>query len=1157
MDVNEKIKSLVGALEELGDALSKNLADTVQGDGLPEPGNAFDKTEEQKDKENRDKLAKAVGEEINKKQLDFYEKMFGEPGQTSGSRSNPWTTASTSAAATATAQVKPKLGSAGDDKDTDNLREIKEKVTRVEIATINKTARNNLADSIVDGLEESSLFDKLGKIAGNFGKDMDFKSMIPLLLALGATGLYDWLMKKGADGVSTWLDEGGGSGGMALLKTLLPTGTFKSLLNSTKWLAGKGIDMTKDGISALKTATTTMAMKAESMATQQAARQALTEAAEAAGKNADEVARIAKELSEESVKLVSSVSSYGDDAVKLVSTTITTAGTSAGKLVADAIKNSGTEAGKVVATAITNNGAQAGKVVSKVLSDSGLAAAESMAKSISSGGDEAAKAIASVMGDESAKIVTTISQQTRALQTAATQAAGQIDEAAKAASTTISITNKKLADAVETLKKQNIPTAKPPPPTASIDPPKLPPGDGGSLPPEQQRRMQQAMDNIKASQGNADEVIEQAAKNVDKIDEGVKAAAETAKTTQTGAKALANSTDDLTKAATAATNATKLSTKAFIGLSTIISYGSAAVRFDDENMLTGEKKDRDYIGGSLDVVSGTVGLVPVFGQAISLGIDVGHMALDMSTKGRRIKGYVNRLGQDSVEMEAFGKAVEERVKQQSKELAAATVGIKDMNAVAKAASIGASTAGGWEYHDRTEDFRDELLGAIRKHGKNIDKIYNELDADAKQNMKLLEKKLGTDYKGVIGGLLQNYETIEYQDTNWSGGLWQYTEPVTKTRANVEEGEKLFEAANNLGLMMSGLTVSEKKKEWATNNMVKQFLDAGAVTIGNQTLKLDNVWDDGWTRDGNFEMNQVLTPETMAELERLKTSKKETDQWIWQSLKWLEIEKMMTGNDSAKQALVNKMIMEEMDRMDKEQAVIDQLREGATKTTLINNETGMPIKDVLPTYRFGIGQKTELDQLLQAFPDKRGSTDLPDTYDHLIENIKSHEDPYFRSSQMQNLERMMQIAGLDAGFEDDEKSRALVIQALNEEIFLRAQETGKQLSTPKWDMLKAEEDRARPSFPHADSMFMIRAREQKETFEEMKKLREDLKINFDKQSEINIKVGQILDNQNTDNDSNTYVDASSRSSTTVVSTPSPGMNQQRDMVHHRLFVNQNQ
>ena len=307
----------------------------------------------------------------------------------------------------------------------------------------------------------------------------------------------------------------------------------------------------------------------------------------------------------------------------------------------------------------------------------------------------------------------------------------------------------------------------------------------------------------------------------------------------------------------------------FVGA--LISAYSATKRFEEG----------DYFGSSLDAMSAIANASGPFtlgiGTALSLAIDAGHIYLDMSKDGNKIKNYINRLGADTEEMKAFAEGVAKRTAELRQELDIVVPNLKNAEDVLAAANKAADAAGGNEYEDRTEDLRDDLLDNIKKHGSDVDAIYKNLSSESKIAMTHLEDSMNSDYKQIIGNLLKKKKSISYKSQASVGGGWSYTPSETRYRTNDREGEELFEAANALGIQSAGLQVGEERKTAAMLEMTKQFESQGGVKLGEQDLKVENGTIQG-----------VLNPESMKELQRLRESDKEADRWFLESLEELGI-----------------------------------------------------------------------------------------------------------------------------------------------------------------------------------------------------------------------------------------------------------------------------
>ena len=380
-------------------------------------------------------------------------------------------------------------------------------------------------------------------------------------------------------------------------------------------------------------------------------------------------------------------------------------------------------------------------------------------------------------------------------------------------------------------------------------------------------------------------------------------------------------------------------------------------------------EDGDYFGSSLDAMSAIANASGPFtlgiGTALALAIDAGHIYLDMSNDGNKIKNYINRLGADTEEMKSFAEGVAKRTAELRRELDIVVPNLKNAEDVLSAANKAADAAGGNEYEDRTEDLRDDLLDNIKKHGGDVDAIYKNLSSESKIAMAHLEDNMNTDYKQIIGNLLQKKKSISYKSSASVGSGFSYTPPETRYRLNTNEGEELFEAANALGVQSAGVQLAEERKTAAMLELSKQFESQGGVNLGGQDLKIENGTIQG-----------ALDPEAMKELKRLRESDREADRWFLESLEELGIKstekrtkrlagealneqiKSVTGVDMLKQA--------EETQQARERAM--KLREGVVTDIQITDEidpaTGKSI--VTSTKTLPERHKKELTRLMDRY-----------------------------------------------------------------------------------------------------------------------------------------------------------------------------------------------
>jgi hypothetical protein len=275
----------------------------------------------------------------------------------------------------------------------------------------------------------------------------------------------------------------------------------------------------------------------------------------------------------------------------------------------------------------------------------------------------------------------------------------------------------------------------------------------------------------------------------------------------TGTKLVGEGIENAAKAGAAKGAATglKLGAKTLPILGAGVSGYMAIKRFEEG----------DYFGSTLDAMSAIANASGPFtlgvGTALSLAIDAGHMYLDMSDTGNKIKSYINRLGADTEEMKIFAENVAKRTAELRKELDVVVPNLKSAEDVLSAANKAADAAGGNEYEDRTEVLRDDLLDGIKKHGSDVEAIYENLSSESKIAMAHLEDNMNTDYKQIIGNLLKSKKSVSYKSSASVGGGFMYTSPETKYRLNTQKGEELFEAANALGMQSAGAQLAEERK----------------------------------------------------------------------------------------------------------------------------------------------------------------------------------------------------------------------------------------------------------------------------------------------------------------------------------------------------------
>ena len=436
-------------------------------------------------------------------------------------------------------------------------------------------------------------------------------------------------------------------------------------------------------------------------------------------------------------------------------------------------------------------------------------------------------------------------------------------------------------------------------------------------------------------------------------------------------------------AAKGAVKGLSIGAKALPLVGSFVSGYSAVKRFEEG----------DYFGSSLDAMSAIANASGPFtlgiGTALALAIDAGHIYLDMSKDGNKIKNYINRLGADTEEMKSFAEGVAKRTAELRKELDIVIPNLKNAEDVLSAANKAADAAGGNEYEDRTEDLRDDLLDNIKKHGDDVDAIYKNLSSESKIAMAHLEDNMNTDYKQIIGNLLEKKKSISYKSSASVGSGFSYTPPETRYRLNTKEGEELFEAANALGVQSAGVQLAEERKTAAMLELSKQFESQGGVNLGGQDLKIENGTIQG-----------ALDPEAMKELKRLRESDKEADRWFLESLEELGIKstekrtkrlagealneqiKSVTGVDMLKQA-------EELQQA-KERAM--KLRDGVVTDIQITDEidpaTGKSI--VTSTKTLPERHKKELTRLM----DRYGASDT----NELLKNMDAMaQQPGYRGT----------------------------------------------------------------------------------------------------------------------------------------------------------------